>query len=157
DQGAAGQDGRVYRLTGVRLGDRLGAGGSGPARPHFAPPTLETTVVARDRTRQLALHAALTELAGREPLIRLRPDDRGGSRISIYGEVQQQVIADTLSLEHGIEVDFRSATVICVQRPAGPGSAALRIGDPDHLLGYTLGVTVPPGRPGPGVAPIPDS
>ena len=156
DQVAAGQIARVYGLTGVRLGDRLGAEVSGLPRLNFAPPTLETTVVARDRTRQLALHAALTELADRDPLIRLRPDDRGGSRISIYGEVQQQVIADTLSLEHGIEVDFHSTTVICVERPAGPGSAALRIGDPDHLLGYTLGVTVRPGRPGSGVELILD-
>jgi ribosomal protection tetracycline resistance protein len=118
----------------------------------FPPPALETAVVARDPRQQIALHAALTELADVDPLIRLRPDDHQGAvRITVYGEVQQQVIAETLAAEHGIEVDFRATTVICVERPAGIGEAALRMGEPGHLYGATLGVTVEPTAPGAGV------
>lgn len=156
DRAVAGQIARVHGLSRARLGDRLGAEPAGLPELNFPPPALETTIVTRDQDQQLALHTALTELGDRDPLIRLRTDDHGASRISIYGEVQQQVIADTLLLEHGIEVDFHSTTVICVERPAGTGRAVLRIGDPDHLFGYTFGVTVEPHRPGAGLELILD-
>jgi ribosomal protection tetracycline resistance protein len=151
DRAIAGQIVRVHGLTEARLGDRLGVELAGLPELNFAPPALETTVQARDHDQQLALHTALAELADRDPLIKLRPDAEGASRISIYGEVQQQVIADTLALEHGIEVDFRSTMIICVERPAGTASAVIRMGDPEHFFHAGVGVTVSPNRPGAGV------
>ncbi|WP_152361153.1 elongation factor G [Microlunatus speluncae] len=156
DRALAGQIARVHGLTEARLGDRLGVDLAGLPELNFAPPALETTVQARDHAQQLALHTALAELADRDPLIRLRPDADGASRISVYGEVQQQVIADTLALEHGIEVDFRSTMIICVERPAGAGSAVVRMGDPDHFLGAGVGLTVEPNRSGAGLELILD-
>jgi ribosomal protection tetracycline resistance protein len=149
----AGQVARVHGLAGARLGDRLGSPTAVDVPQwHFSPPTLETTIVARDPNQQHLLHRALTELSDIDPLIRLRPDvDTGALRISVYGEVQQQVIADTLALDYGVDVEFRSTKIICVERPAGIGQAVRRIGDPDHLYGYTLGVTVSPNLPGAGV------
>lgn len=132
--------------------DRVGSAAANVPESMFPAPALETAVVARDPTQQVALHRALTELADVDPLIRLRPDDHQGAvRITVYGEVQQQVIAETLAAEHGIEVYFRATTVICIERPAGIGEAVLRMGDPDHLYGATLGVTVEPAAPGSGV------
>ena len=150
DRAVAGQIARVHGLTEARLGDRLGVEVEGLPELNFAPPALETTVQARDHDQQLALHTALAELADRDPLIKLRPDAEGASRISVYGEVQQQVIADTLALEHGIEVDFRSTMIICVERPAGTAEAVIRMGDPDHFYGAGIGVTVSPTGPAPG-------
>jgi ribosomal protection tetracycline resistance protein len=151
DHGRAGQVVRVQGLS-ARLGDRLGENAASLPRLHFAPPALETTISARDPEQQLALHQALTEIADVDPLIKLRPDeDHGALRISVYGEVQQQVIADTLALDHGIAVDFRSTKIICIERPAGTGHSVRRMGDPDHLFGATVGVTVGPNRPGAGI------
>jgi ribosomal protection tetracycline resistance protein len=151
DHASAGQVARVYGLT-TQLGDRLGGTTANTPHLHFAPPALETTLTARDPQQQLALHHALTEIADFDPLIRLRPDDdHGVLRISIYGEVQQQVIADTLALDYDIAVDFRSTKIICVERPAGTGHSVRRMADPDHFYGATLGVTVSPNRPGAGV------
>lgn len=153
DRATAGQIARVRGLTSARIGDRVGSDASDVPELMFPPPALETAVVARDPRRQVALHAALAELADVDPLIRLRPDDHhGAARITVYGEVQQQVIAETLAAEHGIEVEYRATTVICVERPVGPGEAVLRMGDPGHLYGATLGVTVEPTAPGSGVA-----
>ena len=91
-------------------------------------------------------------LADVDPLIRLRPDDQhGAGRISVYGEVQQEVIADTLATQYGIEVDFRATTVICVERPAGRAYAIRRLGDPGHHHAYAMGVTVEPAPAGTGV------
>lgn len=152
DRATAGQIARVRGLTTARIGDRVGSDAAHVPELMFPPPALETAVVARDPRQQVALHAALAELADVDPLIRLRPDDHhGAARITVYGEVQQQVIAETLAAEHGIEVDYRSTTVICVERPAAREEAVLRMGDPGHLYGATLGVTVEPATPGSGV------
>ena len=53
-----------------------------------------------------ALHLALTQLAEQDPLINLRQDDvRRETSVSLYGEVQKEVIQATLADEFGVEVD----------------------------------------------------
>ena len=51
--------------------------------------------------------------------------------MSLYGEVQKEVIQATLADEYGLEVEFREATPIHVERPIGTGEAAavLNAGD----------------------------
>ena len=96
---AAGQIGKVCGPERVRIGDTLGA--STRTRRHFfAPPTLETVVDADDR---VALHHALTELAEQDPLINLRLDG-DELAVSLYGEVQKEVIEATLADEYGLAV-----------------------------------------------------
>ena len=76
-----------------------------------------------------ALHVALTQLAEQDPLIDLRQDDiRQELFLSLYGEVQKEVIQETLATDYGIEVDFRETTTICVERPVGTGAAVELIG-----------------------------
>lgn len=150
DRAAAGQIARVRGLERARIGDWIGRRppmGSAAALPE---PGLEVRVVACDPALQDDLHHALAELADIDPLIAVRPD-RGAARIRLYGEVQQEVLADTLATEYGIDVDFHDATVVCVERPSGIGTAALRLGEPGHLYHYGLGVTVEPAGPGSGV------
>jgi len=148
---AAGQIARLWGLGGVRIGDRLGAFDTASAR-HFAPPTLETVVVPCHRSARGALHAALTELAEQDPLIDLRQDDvRQEISVSLYGEVQKEVIQATLADDYGIDVDFRETTTICVERPAGSGAAVEIIDqDPNPFLA-TVGLRVDPADPGAGV------
>ncbi len=43
--------------------------------------------------------------------------------VSLYGEVQKEVIQATLADDFGIDVAFRETTTICVERPAGSGDA----------------------------------
>ena len=71
------------------------------------------------RADQGALHTALAQLAEQDPLINLRTDDaRQELSVSLYGEVQKEVIQATLADEFGIAVGFRETTVICIERPA---------------------------------------
>ncbi|MFH8350560.1 GTP-binding protein [Streptomyces sp. NPDC018045] len=147
----AGQIARVWGLDSARIGDWIGLRPAPTTGAAALPaPGFETRVVARDPARQGELHQALAELADIDPLIALRPE-RGAARIKTYGEVQQEVLADTLTAEYGIDVDFRDTSVICVERPSGTGSAAFRLGDPGHLYNYALAVTVAPTAPGAGV------
>ncbi|TDE90894.1 TetM/TetW/TetO/TetS family tetracycline resistance ribosomal protection protein [Occultella glacieicola] len=147
---APGQIARVRGLDTVQIGDWLGSEPASCAAADLPRPGFETRVVARDPAEQEGLRRALTELADIDPLIAIRPD-RGAVRISTYGEVQQQVLAQTLAAEFGIDADFRGTTVACVERPSRTGAAVRRMGDPGHLLNYTLAVRIEPAPPGSGI------
>ncbi|HWI00092.1 MAG TPA: GTP-binding protein, partial [Propionibacteriaceae bacterium] len=69
----AGQIAKLAGLIQVQIGDTLGEA-TRPADLAFAPPTLETVVVAEDPAQQSALHVALSVLAEQDPLINLRQD-----------------------------------------------------------------------------------
>ncbi|WP_319462827.1 translation factor GTPase family protein [Micromonospora sp. RTP1Z1] len=149
----AGRIARLWGLADVRVGDFLGTPPDGPAgRHHFAPPTLETVVVPCRAVDRAALHSALTQLAEQDPLINLRQDDiRQEIAVSLYGEVQKEVIQATLADEYGVRVDFRETTTVCVERPVGVGSAVEWIGrEPNPFLG-TVGLRIEPGPVDSGV------
>jgi ribosomal protection tetracycline resistance protein len=152
DSVAAGQIGQLRGLSDVRIGDVIGVPRA-PEGRQFPPPTLETVVVPARRADRGALHAALAQLAEQDPLINLRQDDaRGEISVSLYGEVQKEVIQATLADEFGIAVGFRETTVICIERPAGRGAAVDRIGGPDNPFLATVGLRVDPAPPGSGLS-----
>ena len=121
---AAGRIGRLWGLGEVRIGDAIGEPRTTPERHHFGPPTLETVVAPRRPADKGALHVALTQLAEQDPLINLRQDDlRQELHVSLYGEVQKEVIGATLANDYDLEVEFRETTPICIERPIGVGAA----------------------------------
>ena len=148
----AGEIGQLRGWPGVQIGDVIGPPRPGAAGHHFAPPTLET-VVAPARPRDLgALHVALTQLAEQDPLINLRLDPiRRELLVSLYGEVQKEVIGATLASDFGLEVSFRESTTICIERPAGTGAAVEIGGTPGHPFLATIGLRVEPAPEGAGV------
>ena len=149
----AGHIGKLKGLHDVQIGDAIGLSRELAARRHFAPPTLETVVSARQRTHFGALYAALAQLAEQDPLIDVRQDDvRRQILVSLYGEVQKEVIGATLAAEYGIDVDFRESTTICVERPLGTGAAVEVIAVPPNPFLATVGLTVEPGLEGSGIA-----
>ncbi|ACU77702.1 small GTP-binding protein [Catenulispora acidiphila DSM 44928] len=155
DAVSAGQIGVVRGLTRVRIGDRLGtrAGAGEAAATYFAPPTLETVVEPRDQADRGPMFAALTQLSDQDPLIGLRYDrDRAQTSLSLYGEVQKEVIQSTLAEEYGVAVDFHETTPICVERVLGVGKGldVIKIGDNPFLA--TIGLRIAPAPPGSGVS-----
>ena len=81
-------------------------------------------VVARRPEEQGSPRAALAQLAEQDPLIDVRQDDaRHEISVSLYGEVQKEVIAATLERDYGIAADFRETTTVCIERPARIGEA----------------------------------
>ena len=142
---SAGQIAKLWGLD-VRIGDAVGEPGPAGGQ-HFAPPTLETVIDAADR---IALHAGLTQLAEQDPLINLRQHD-DELFVSLYGEVQKEVIEATLRDEYGIAVTFRETTTIHIERPVGVGSAFELIGTEPNPFLATVGLRVDPGPVGSGV------
>jgi ribosomal protection tetracycline resistance protein len=159
----AGQIGRLRGLAGIQIGDQVAAGpdpadqGAATDREaaaglQFAPPALETAVLPGQPGGKAALRLALAQLAEQDPLISLRQDGPGQDlMVSLYGEVQKEVIQATLAADFGLDVTFRESTVICIERPVGAGEAAEFIDTPPNPFLATVGLRVRPGAVGSGV------
>src|SRR4029079_5676070 len=104
----AGRIARLWGLADVRVGDTLGARAADDSELwHFAPPTLETVVVPAGGTDRRSLRIALERLADEDPRIALRQDEaRGEVSLSLYGEVQKEVVQATLARDFGVDVTF---------------------------------------------------
>ena len=145
---SAGQIAKLWGLGEVQIGDAIGRKRSAEEH-HFAPPTLETAVVPIRFEDKGVLHTALSRLAEQDPLIQVRQDDlRQELYVSLYGEVQKEVIQATLAADFGIDVAFRETTTICVERPIGTGRALEKA--PKPFLA-TVGLRVEPAPVNSGV------
>jgi ribosomal protection tetracycline resistance protein len=149
---AAGQIGKLRGLTDIQIGDAVGIAPATSPRHRFAPPTLETVVVPCVRSDRSALHVALSRLAEQDPLIGLRRDDvQQELFVSLYGEVQKEVVKATLASDFGIPVEFRETTTICVERPTGTGAAVEIIGTARNPFHATIGLRIDPASTDSGV------
>jgi ribosomal protection tetracycline resistance protein len=149
---SAGEIGKLWGLAEAQVGDAVGTPRTRPEQRQFAPPTLETVVIPRDPGDKGALRAALAQLAEQDPLINVRQDDvREEISVSLYGEVQKEVIGATLAVDYGLEVGFRESTTICIERPAGTGAAVERLHEPPNPFLATIGLRIGPAPDGSGV------
>jgi ribosomal protection tetracycline resistance protein len=147
----AGEIARLWGLADIQIGDWLGE----PRREvehHFAPPTFESVVEPANPADGQRLRVALGQLAEQDPLIDVRQDDtRAEISVSLYGEVQREVIEATLADEYGLEVAFREITTICVERPTGSGEAVEILNTPTNPFHADLGLRIEPAAPGSGI------
>jgi ribosomal protection tetracycline resistance protein len=149
---SAGQIGKLWGLSQVQIGDRVGEPESGVAARQFAPPTLESVVIASDPADRERMRVALGQLAEQDPLINLRQDDeRREISVSLYGEVQKEVIQATLANDYGIEVMFRETSTIYIERPAGTGTAIMLLTSDDHPYSATIGLSIEPATDDAGI------
>ena len=146
----AGEMATVRGLGSVRVGDALGEPPRGEeVAARFPRPALEAVVDARRREQQGSLRAALAQLAEQDPLIDVRQDEhRHEIAVSLYGEVQKEVIQATLEREYGIVADFRETTTVCIERPAGTGEAEeiLRSASHSNITGRSSPTSTNPFR-----------
>jgi len=147
----AGEIAKLLGLAEIQIGDWLGAPRGG-VEHHFAPPTFESVVAPTDPADGQRLRVALGQLAEQDPLIDVRQDDtRGEISVSLYGEVQREVIESTLADDYGLTVEFRETTTICVERPTRTGEAVELLNTPTNPFHADLGLRVEPTAPGSGV------
>jgi len=145
---APGEIAKVWGLHAVKIGDRLG-GADAVVRQQFAPPTLEAVVEPVDPEAGARLRVALDQLAEQDPLIGLRQHGRELS-VSIYGDVQKEVLEATLARDYDLDVAFRETRPICVERPLGRGEAVELLNQPSNPFHAQLGLRVEPAPDGSG-------
>ena len=163
---APGEMATIRGLGAVRVGDAIGEPPAGEAvSASFPRPALEAVVFARLPDQQGSLRAALNQLAEQDPLIDVRQDDlRHEIAVSLYGEVQKEVIQQTLERDYGIPADFRETTVVCIERLARAGEAeeVIRARTHTNITGRssplstnpflaTLALRMEPSSPGSGI------
>ncbi len=148
---SAGQIAKLWGLAGIRIGDTIGDGAGPTMHREFAPPTLESIVVPTDPEDGARLRVALGQLAEQDPLIDVRQDDvRHEISVSLYGEVQKEVIQATLADDYGIAVEFRETTPIYVERPLRRGEAIEILNAETNPYRATIRLRVEPAPHGSG-------
>jgi ribosomal protection tetracycline resistance protein len=147
---SAGEIAKLWGLGSIQIGDRIGE--APPPRREFAPPTLESVVVPTDPDDGAGLRVALGQLAEQDPLIEVRQDDeRHELSVSLYGEVQKEVIQATLAEDYGIDVEFHETTPIYIERLRRVGEAIEILNTETNPYRATIGLRVEPAREGSGL------
>ncbi|MFT4037996.1 MAG: TetM/TetW/TetO/TetS family tetracycline resistance ribosomal protection protein [Thermomicrobiales bacterium] len=153
---SAGEIAILHGLHEARIGDRLGSVGAdeadtAPAGRLLPMPALESVVQPVDAGQIVQLRTALEELAEADPLIALRQrNDAGDLSVRLYGEVQKEVIGDTLLQEYGVPVTFGATSTICIERLIGSGEYVEAIGG-DNPLAAGIGLRIALAPPSSGV------
>ncbi len=148
--------GDVVRIRGIgsaRTGGWLGEAIPGRITRQFPAPVLESVVEPVNPANRGRLFSALRDLADADPLINLRLDqERGEIAVSLFGEVQKEVIADLLAGQFGVAVTFCPTAIVHIERIAGTGASSARM--PEKTTPYlaTLGFRVEPAPAGSGLA-----
>jgi ribosomal protection tetracycline resistance protein len=150
---AAGEIGKLWGLGEIQIGDTIGEPGPRTtARHSFVPPTLESVVIPRRAADKGALYLALAQLAEQDPLIDVQRDDgRQEISVSLYGEVQKEVIQSTLANDFGLDIVFRETTPIYVERPIGRGEAVEILHAESNPFLATIGLRVDPAADDSGI------
>ncbi|MEU4362045.1 translation factor GTPase family protein [Promicromonospora sp. NPDC023987] len=150
DTAADGQIAVVHGLSTARVGDVVGRALPGDERASQFPPPSYETVVDVDPADRGRLYAALTELAEQDPLIRVRRRDEEIT-VSLYGEVQREVLAAVLVREYGVQARFGEVRTARQERIVGTGHALeVKKQDGNEFLA-TIGLRVEPVTAGSGV------
>jgi ribosomal protection tetracycline resistance protein len=153
---SAARAGDVVRMRGIgsaRTGGWIGEPIDGRVTRQFPAPALESVVEPVSQADRGRLFAALRELADADPLINLRVDaERGEIAVSLYGEVQKEVIADLLAGQFGVAVTFRPTVTVHIERITGAGASRAVMSQKATPYLATLGFRVEPAQAGSGLS-----
>lgn len=148
----AGDFGKVWGLSDVKIGDVVGEWSDNIKDLHFVTPQMEARIEAQPPEQNHELYQALTELAEEDPLINVSRDTfHHEIYLRIFGEVQKEVLTEMLQAQYGLTVHFAETRVVCIEKPLGTGQAFEIMGDGENPFVATVGFRVEPGQPGSGI------
>jgi ribosomal protection tetracycline resistance protein len=74
-----------------------------------------------------------------------------GLSVSLFGDVQKEVLGETLLRDYGVRAGFGPSRIICIERVTGSGEAVEIIGSPENPFAAGMGFRVEAGPPGSGI------
>jgi len=141
-----GGDIAVLFSTDLRIGDILGQNSDRMKVIAFQEPPIRIQIAARQIEDTHRLHEALAELTAEDPFIQYAQNPANHEMsIKIFGDIQKEVIEETLKNQFGLEADFSNPEVICIERPASSGSAVEFMGEAGNPFYATVGLRIEPG------------
>jgi ribosomal protection tetracycline resistance protein len=148
---SAGDIVKLWGLNECAINDYLGRSPRQDRKPLLAHPSLEVIVVPRIAYDAPRLYNALRQISEQDPFVDVRQNPRDKTlSLRLCGEVQKEVIEDTLITGYGVQVEFRNTAAICVERPVSIGEG-LEIGDKNDPYKGTVGLRIEPGPVGSGL------
>ena len=136
----AGDIATVVGLGEIAIGDQLGRWDAVRSGRQFLPPGLESVVQPRDPAERIALFQALQQLSEQDPLIDARLEGVDEElTVSIYGEVQKEVLAARLESEYAVAAEFLPTRTVHVERVAGAGEGYAETAMGNASLGLRVG------------------
>jgi ribosomal protection tetracycline resistance protein len=143
---------QLWGLRDVQVGDTIGVPPPRTPQREFPPPTLESVVVPRSHDDAQRLRVALEQLAEQDPLINVRQGESDELTVSLYGEVQKEVIEATLADDFALDVAFEETTPIYVERPVASGEAVEILHAESNPFNATIGLRIEPAPAESGIA-----
>jgi ribosomal protection tetracycline resistance protein len=141
---SARQIAKLWGLQEIKIGDTIGRPPPRTPQREFPPPTLQSVVQPRDADDGQRLRVALAQLADQDPLINVRDEPGRELTVSLYGQVQQEVLEATLRDDFGIDASFADPMPIYVERPRGRGEAIEILHAESNPFNATIGLRVEP-------------
>ena len=124
----------------------------GPLAPAFPPPALESVVQPVDPGQMTHLRTALEQLAEQDPLISLRQrNEEGEISVRLYGEVQKEVLTETLAREYASPSPSAPARRSASSGRPAPASTSRSSAKADNPFYATVGFRVEPAPVGSGI------
>jgi ribosomal protection tetracycline resistance protein len=118
---------KVWGLHDHRIGDTVGEPSPRTPQREFPPPTLQSVVVPREADDAHRLRVALGQLAEQDPLINVRDEPERELTVSLYGQVQQEVLEATLRDDFGVDAEFRDTTQIGLRIEPAPDESGVEL------------------------------
>ena len=113
---------------------------------------MESVVEASDPADRASIAGRARELAEQDPFIKVRHDaDLNETSVSLYGEVQREVIQSTLANDYGIHATFGATTTVYIERPVRSSEALELLTSDANPYMATVGLRVEPGPVASGV------
>lgn len=148
----AGHIAKIMGLQSACVGDQLHIG-EDFSDLLFSPPTLEMVIFVEEKSQEPRLFAALQSLAEQDPWINVRVDPaRHEITVTLYGEVQKEVIQARLEREFSLQVHFKDPKTIYIEKVVCQGDMLQEIHRKRHNEFYaTIGLRIEPGEPNSGI------
>lgn len=140
----AGDIAIIYGLNDTRIGDYIGEHHYSLTN-YFSPPTITSVIHPVNLNQKMDMYNTLKELEKMDPTLQVYNDTETNEvQLSLYREVQKEVISKTLMDDYQIEVTFENSNVIYIERIAGTGEAVEFLSEDTNPFIATVGLRIEP-------------
>lgn len=147
----SGDIGIIYGVNSFRVGDSFGSL-SKKLDAKLATPTVKVEIKPINTQKRHSLLKALVIISEEDPFLQYEISEIEHSIfLSIFGEIQMEIIEYRLWHEFSIKVEFSEAKTIYKEAPIGTGYAVMRKYSKGNPFYATVGLKVEPAKLGSGV------